>query len=206
MNSPRVPNFWRCLLLLVLGFLACKSDPAGSLNPIQGSVVAETKTGRVDFPGDMDGARQLLTQFLDPDLNKSALTQKLRPTPQDFKTVFKKSAVKSAYQGYETPWNEGKIVVRGRPGQTELMIWSATTEELQQNKGDAAAFPGGYQAVSSHFIPGLRFYRFKFLAPGEALGFAWDGLIFVNGHWVIFPKPWRVLPVNPIDKRPNSKD
>ena len=27
--------------------------------------------------------------------------------------------------------------------------------------------------------------------PGETLGMAFDGLAFVNGHWRIFPKPWR---------------
>lgn len=25
------------------------------------------------------------------------------------------------------------------------------------------------------------------------LGMAYDGLIYVNGHWAWFPKPWRVL-------------
>ena len=32
-----------------------------------------------------------------------------------------------------------------------------------------------------------------FVEPGESLGLAFDGLIFVNGRWVLMPKPWRVL-------------
>jgi hypothetical protein len=39
----------------------------------------------------------------------------------------------------------------------------------------------------------LKIYRFKFVEPGKDLGMAFDGLIYVNGHWRIFPKPWRAL-------------
>jgi len=28
---------------------------------------------------------------------------------------------------------------------------------------------------------------------GETIGLAFDGLVYVNGHWVIMPKPWRAL-------------
>lgn len=40
---------------------------------------------------------------------------------------------------------------------------------------------------------GLVFYRFKFVEPGKELGISFDGLVFVNGRFVIFPKPWRML-------------
>ena len=40
---------------------------------------------------------------------------------------------------------------------------------------------------------GVTLYRFKFVKPGEGLGMAFDGLVHVNGHWVIIPKPWRAL-------------
>ena len=40
---------------------------------------------------------------------------------------------------------------------------------------------------------GLTVYAFKFVKPGETLGMAFDGLVWVNGHFAIFPKPWRFL-------------
>ena len=179
------------LLILFLLSASCQQSSKDRQVPIQGASVAAS--GSVDFPGTMAGAKALLQQFLDPNIDKAGLTKKLRPHAKDYKKVFKGGAAKQAYEGYLKPWDEGKIVVRGKAGQTELLLWSATTEELQKGTGDAGAFPGGYSAAAPHFKEGLTFYRFKFVRPGEKLGFAWDGLIFVNGHWVIFPKPWRVL-------------
>ena len=46
--------------------------------------------------------------------------------------------------------------------------------------------------MAAQIKPGLKVYRFKFVEPGEDLGMAFDGLVNVNGHWRIFPKPWRV--------------
>lgn len=31
------------------------------------------------------------------------------------------------------------------------------------------------------------------LEPGQTLGMAFDGLVHVNGHWRLFPKPWKAL-------------
>jgi hypothetical protein len=44
--------------------------------------------------------------------------------------------------------------------------------------------------VAEHLKPGLTLYRFKFVKPGETVGMAYDGLVHVNGHWVMLPKPW----------------
>jgi hypothetical protein len=74
-----------------------------------------------------------------------------------------------------------------------LLLWAASSGELKKGTGDSEFFPAGYMKAAPHFKDGLTFYRFKFVRPGEATGFAWDGLVFVNGRWVIFPKPWRVV-------------
>jgi len=174
------------VIFLMLGSLACSdSEPPRAQ--------AQTTPATATFPGTPEGAKALLQQFLKPDADYAGLTRPLRPTPKDFKSVFKGKALKEALEGYRAPWDEGKIVVRGKPDQTQLLIWSATSEELKKGTGDAKAFPGGYVRVAPHLKNGLTFYRFKFVRPGETLGFAWDGLVYVNGHWVIFPKPWRVL-------------
>ena len=179
-------------VLVILGLGACQSqDEAFTASKI--SSPSAENSGTTDFPNTLKGATDLVLQFMDPNIDKAALSKKLRPNGKDYKSVFKGKAAKKAYEGYLAPWDEGKIVVRAKPGQEKVLLWSATTEELQKGTGDAPAFPGGYQKVAPHLKPGLTFYRFKFVRPGQELGFAWDGLVFVNGHWVIFPKPWRVL-------------
>ena len=181
------------ILLLLNGVCGCQKDSEPAMAPESEAQASSESSGSVEFPGTLEGAKALLLQFIDPKIDKAALTGKLRPDAKDFQSVFKRDALKKAYQGYQLPWDEGKIVVRGNPGQTQLLIWSATTEQLQKGSGDAKAFPQGYEMAAPFFNKGLTFYRFKFVAPNETLGFAWDGLIYVNGHWVIFPKPWRVL-------------
>jgi hypothetical protein len=182
------------IILVIYGFIfllpACETrDKAG-----QTPHLSAGSSGSVDFPGNMEGARQLLLQFLQPGMDKEALTKKLQPRLEDFQAVFKTEVAAKVEEGYRQPWEEGKIIIHGQPGETDLLLWSATTEELQKQSGEAAAFPLGYTKASAYFKEGLRFYHFKFVRPGEKLGFAWDGLIYVNGRWVIFPQPWRVIP------------
>ena len=42
--------------------------------------------------------------------------------------------------------------------------------------------------------PGFTWYRFKFAHPGETSGKQYDGLVYVKGHWALFPEPWRHMP------------
>jgi len=187
-------SLWFSLILLGLSVLGCQSGEAEQVKSLK---AVAGQSGTTDFKGNLKGAEALLEQFLDPMVDKVALSKKLRPNTKDFQAVFVPSAAKKAELGYQLPWEEGKIVIHGNPGQTKLLIWSATSEELKKGTGDAKAFPGGYGQAAPFFKNGIVFYRFKFVKPGETLGFAWDGLVYVNGHWVIFPKPWRVLRTSP---------
>jgi hypothetical protein len=84
-------------------------------------------------------------------------------------------------------------VIGASPANTELALFKATTDELQQGAAAANEFPGGYKRIADKFKPGLTIYRWKYVKPGEKLGMAFDGLVNVNGHWVWFPKSWRIL-------------
>ena len=150
--------------------------------------------GTANFPGTDEGAHQLLLQFLQAGMDKEVLTKLLRPSTQDFKLVFSPEVAAKVEEAYRQPWEEGKIVIHGQPGETELLLGSATTEELQRQSGNAQYFPLGYAKAAPYFNGGLRIYYFKFVRPGDSKGFAWDGLIYVNGHWAFFPQPWRVIP------------
>ena len=85
------------------------------------------------------------------------------------------------------------MVIAPQYGQTEIKLFAATTEDLREGKGNARECPGGWKRVAPHLKPHQTWYRFEFVPPGGDVGTAFDGLTFVNSHWVITPKPWQGL-------------
>jgi hypothetical protein len=138
-------------------------------------------------------AKALLDAFVKPGADVGALSAKLRPTAADYTAVFEGDAAAKATAAYDPAWSSGKLVIAGKPDQTAVLISKATTAELRAGAPASSSFPGGYKTAAPFLKPGLTFYAFKFVKPGETLGMAYDGLTFVNGHWTIFPKPWRFL-------------
>ncbi|MEP7124139.1 MAG: hypothetical protein ABJE95_24645 [Byssovorax sp.] len=143
------------------------------------------------FPGTADGAKALLAEFVKPGANLAPLTQGLRAEPADYAAVFTPDAAAKIQKVMETAWTNGQFLVRpAHPNQTEMLVLSATTDEL---KAGSPNCPGGYKDAAPQMTAGLTVYCFKFVEPGSKTGTAFDGLIFVNGHWAIFPKPWFAL-------------
>lgn len=143
--------------------------------------------------GDMDAAKALLEQFLKPGVDHAALTKPLEPTAEDYKAAFKEEAAGKLESHYKKMWSDPNAAIKPNDGQTQLLLYSATTEEIAAGQGDGPNFPGGYKKAVESMKPGVRWYRFKFVKPGETIGMAFDGLTFVNGKWRFFPKPWRGL-------------
>ena len=71
--------------------------------------------------------------------------------------------------------------INGKEDQTEIRV--TLPEDL----------PGGYSQSASHFKPGLKIYGFKYVAPGESAGMAFDGLVQIGGQWIMVPKMWRAF-------------
>jgi hypothetical protein len=161
---------------------------------------SNSNTSRADssapskYPGTEAGARSLLGEFLKPGANHATLSKQLRPAKEDYAAVFVGDLAAKAESTYSPMWDQGQAVIAPKAGQTELLLSSATSEEIKNWTGKAATdFPGGYQKVGASLKPGLTLYRFKFVEPGKDLGMAFDGLVYVNNQWRIFPKPWRLL-------------
>jgi hypothetical protein len=155
-------------------------------------IACPSMAGNTDYPAGEEGARQLLMAFFDPGVDKAALTMSLKPDAADYKAYFKGTAVSRAMESYRELW-ESKPVIGPNPGQTELLLFKATTDELTAGAPAARYFPGGYKKITDKLALGHTVYRFKFVEPGQDLGMAFDGLVHINGHWVIFPKPWRAF-------------
>jgi hypothetical protein len=145
------------------------------------------------YPGTRQGAEAMLKAFLTSGANHATLTKPLMPTKADAEVVFKGAMATKVYDMYAEGWSSGKMILKPKPDQTQLLLWSATTEEIQSKKGDADQFPGGYQKIAPHLQPGQTLYRFKFVKPGSPFGLAFDGLVYVNGQWRLFPKPYRAV-------------
>jgi hypothetical protein len=169
----------KILLLLLCLALALGSSAAAN--------AAET------FPGTEAGATSLLKEFVKPGADHAALSKQLRPATADYAVVFDADASAKAAAAYGPAWDAGQMVVVPKAGQTEVKVFSATSDEMKSWTGNATEFPGGWKDVAPKLKPGLKIYRFKFVEPGKDLGMAFDGLIYVNGNWRIFPKPWRAL-------------
>jgi hypothetical protein len=139
-------------------------------------------------------ARTLLQAFVRPGADHAALSRKLRPTAGDYEAVFTKDVAAKLQAVYEPAWEQGALVVKGKPGQTEVLLFGAGSADIKAWNATASRhFPGGWQSVGPYLQPGVRLYAFKFVEPGQSLGMAFDGLVRVNGQWRIFPKAWRAL-------------
>jgi hypothetical protein len=149
--------------------------------------------GAAILQGNEEGAQALLKQFVAPNADYSSLTRSLRPTTADFKSLFDAGTATKIETAQAKDWDSGKAVIKPKPNQTEVKIWSATGADLATGKGNAKEFPPGYKKLGKHLAAAVTFYRFKFVEAGKDTGTAYDGLAFVNGHWVIAPKPWRAI-------------
>lgn len=159
-----------------------------STAPEGGTPVAEIASGTED------GAKSLLKQFVDPKADHATLSKSLRPTAADYKALFDDETASKMESAYAKEWDAGHMVIKPKnERQSEIKLWGATGAELAEGKGHAKEFPGGYKKVGKHLSPTVTFYAFKFVERGKEAGMAFDGLAYVNAHWVIVPKPFHNL-------------
>ncbi|MBP7866477.1 MAG: hypothetical protein KA419_11045 [Acidobacteria bacterium] len=170
-------------LSLAVG-VACKGGGSAGA-PFGGATAA--------YPGTGDGAEKMLLDLLHGK-DRDAIVESLIPRDDDYAAVFEPADAEKAKAAYTGLWKTAeRVEIKPKEGQTELLMWKATTEELRAGTGDSGHFPGGYKDVAMKLKPGVTWYRWKFCKPGETLGMAFDGLVHVNGHWAWFPKPWYAL-------------
>jgi hypothetical protein len=143
--------------------------------------------------GDEASAKAKLEKFLKPGADYASLTKDLRPSKADYDDLFDAETASKIQSVYDAEWDKDPPAIQPKPEQTELILLSASVDDLKHSTGNSNEFPGGYAKVAPHMKANHTWYRFKFVKSGERLGMAYDGLTFVNHHWVIVPKPWRAL-------------
>jgi len=139
-------------------------------------------------------ATQLLATFFgtDREFLREFSQKHLRPKAEDYEQVFQPDAVYLAQQGYELIWSESPFP-QPKPGQEEVLVYSALAEELGRESERSQPFPGGYQRIAHNLLPHRLWLAWKYVKRGEDSGIAYDGLVWLDGRFAWFPKPWRVL-------------
>jgi hypothetical protein len=180
----------------LMGNLAkvCQANPNASLLAlVEASSKPAVPTPAKAAPGSEEEARQLVEAFLKPGADLRALTQALIPTETDVRAVFADPLATGLWASYQEQMGPG-LAFGPKQGQTSSLLVYTTTRALFEQQPVLDEFPGGYKEVLQYFKIDVPIARFKFVEPGETLGLAFAGLTYVNGRWVIMPKPWRSLP------------
>lgn len=174
-------------------YFAWPDDTISTDSPASASPTPSISSAQSTYPGTEEGFRQLAEDARGAHAEDLILS--LRPTTADYETVFVPSFAAKAENTYDSwLWSNPPNALEADPEQTEVGVWKATTDDIKAWSSEVDAnFPGGYEDIGPYLNEGITIYRWKYLEPGQTLGMAYDGMAYVNHHWVIFPKPWRVL-------------
>jgi hypothetical protein len=151
------------------------------------SAAADVLAGFLAVPADRQG--------------RAALTLALRPRDDDYPRVFAGAAAEAARLGYLPLWNTAPVI-EPQEGQTQVRVAVATSAELAIDSVAARGFPGGYRHLVGRFMPETIWAAWQFLRPGDTSGLQFDGLVYLDGRFAWFPKPWLVLPSVDRQNRP----
>lgn len=174
----------------VLGNISqqCARTPGASILEL---LEASTRSSP-DKPGTAAHARAFLHQFLSERADRAALTAAMRPTEAEIRAVYAPPLADRLIGLYAQMYQPG-VAIGPNPGQSEVLLWGATTGDLRAGAPILAEFPGGYKEVRGAMQGNFPIFRFKFVKPGERSGMAFDGLVYINNRYVLMPKPWRAL-------------
>jgi hypothetical protein len=149
------------------------------------------------LPGDQelfDSAFAIVAKFLEPNANHAALTLALRPSEDDIRKTFKEplsSVLIKAYAGAFALASQDPI--RPDPGQDDVGIVMTTIGRLKADGAVAAGFAPDYDQLRDQFATDAPIATFTFRKRGRNNGKTIDALIYIDGRWVIMPKPYRAL-------------
>jgi hypothetical protein len=162
------------------------------------------KGGAADANGNAAALKEVLGAFTKPGADYAALTLKLRPQPADYDAVFTSDASAKVKAAADAAWDGGKIVLKPAPEQTEVQVAGASIDNLKKGDGNAAACPPAYKDIADKLNSGTAVYCAHMVKPGEHKGLWIDAFVYVNGHWALFPKPFRALIPNSAAAAPSA--
>jgi hypothetical protein len=115
-----------------------------------------------------------------------------RPDPDDYAKVFVPDVAERARAAYEVIWLAPPRP-EPKPGQSDVLVFAAPASLLTDDNELSRRFPNGYRTIAALLDPHRIWLSWKFVTPGSGTGMAYDGLVWLDGRFAWFPKPWRVL-------------
>jgi hypothetical protein len=200
-----MPRPLSLLLTTALALAACSKKPDDQPPPLPSPPASASASASASapapaplpdlasFPNTAAGAKSLVSEFAKPGVDAAALSRGLRPTAADYRSLFDAATAAKIDRVYSPEWDKGTFVVSARPGQTEVQMASATVADIKAKNEKSKALPAPYAIVASHLVGTATIYAFRFVEPGKTDGNTFDGLVYLNGHWALIPKPWRGL-------------
>jgi hypothetical protein len=145
----------------------------------------------------------LLRQLAGPQASTTIAS--VRPRPGDYELVFEPGIVNQARAVYEKLWAAGSAGDPAGPeidspstSQSVIKVFAAPAGLLRGENELSRDFPGGYLQIALLLKPERVWIAWKFVAPDQSSGLAFDGLAWCDDHWAWFPKPYRFLRLAPV--------
>ena len=115
-------------------------------------------------------------------------------TPEQCRQVFTDSAARiysDAMIKMKTAYDTTSAIGTASETFVDVDYEKFTTENVLAGKGNYA---GGMAGIKSLLKPGTTFYKIELLREkGAEHGMAYNYWVNLEGQWVFFPKPWKVL-------------
>ncbi len=136
-------------------------------------------------------ATYMLSDFIDPDRQERDQLARtlLQPQPGDAAEVFTEEMAVHLEPRYQALWNSQPMAPGpSRPGQTQLSIVATWSQDL----AEASDQPGFLTGLAPHLKPGFAWFSWRYHKPGEVVGNAFEGLVWLGSKWAWFPRALRV--------------
>ncbi|MEI6765872.1 MAG: hypothetical protein WCM76_09545 [Bacteroidota bacterium] len=197
-------------LLSVIALTSCHSTEKKAIVNTDSIAAAAKDSASLKQSGTLDGAKQLMARFMAKGADYAALTNSLKPTIEDAKAIFIKAedaeiAFKYATKTFKKINKKGDFIKPKDSVQQNFVILSATAKELKENTGNAKEFTGGMLKIAPKLKDDISFFERKFVKKSPKDGMNFNGLTFVNNHWVMFFKLWKPFEENKNPNKPSGK-
>jgi hypothetical protein len=129
----------------------------------------------------------------------------LRPDSEDYAAVFDVPFARRMEANAEWAWNEvetnaktnrvaGIHVGPNGPSETDVFVYSLTPERLQKPGSELCGRGYVTSGIEKHIKPEVTVYCLGFAPEGKRPreGEMVDALVYVRGHWALFPRPWQL--------------
>jgi len=156
-------------------------------------VTRELGGGPLEEAAGRAGARRIAARFLGPEVDRIGLLERLHPSREDCDVLFRSEANENCrLEALRASWG---VTARWVMGSLHgpLVIDEVTSAAIAA--GEIGGFSDTIHRLAGALPEDVTFYRVAFGRGDDAP--ALEGLVYVNGRWVFFPEPGKLVPKGP---------